>query len=167
MQTTKKWELSDMELCCDYPILKERLTADELAYAAYLCEQHENATPNEQGEYVCGCHNPDEDGWDNNFCGTGLWLEGCNETDDFVEFVKSKYSCDGLFFVKTRIEEEELEEFLLAGGWDVYDDIDDINNRVLDSCKVSDIAYGYGFEVEDPDTMCGYVFIKEKAGELM
>jgi len=149
----------------DYSILKKELSDDELKYAAILCERHNSLSPNDKGEYKCGCHNADKSGGENVLCNAGLWLESCRETFDFIEYIKGKFKYDGILVINNRIKEEDLEEFLLAGGWDVYDNEDDIGNRVIDSCKVCDIAHDYGFAVEDPVSESGAVFIKE--GENM
>lgn len=59
-----------------------------------------------------------------------------------------------------------LEEDLLKNNYDIYDDKDDIENRVIDSCKVIEIAFENGFIIIDLDDENkhhnGYVFEQNK-----
>lgn len=69
-----------------------------------------------------------------------------------------------IFKTNKVIHEEDLEEFLIANGYDVFDDPDDTENRVIDSCKVIEIAGEHGFGILDPDDdekhSKGYIFEK-------
>ena len=80
-----------IEDCCDFEILKANLTEAELRTADELCEQHENATPNENGWYICGCRDGDKEGWGSEFCDVGLWLNSCFETDDFIKITRDHH----------------------------------------------------------------------------
>lgn len=86
-------------------------------------------------------------------------IEGTDEylAEDIQHFFNS-YGIAHVVAVETdifdndKILEEELEEYLLKHGYNVYDDIDDIQNRVIDSTKVIDIAYEKGFYIIDPES---------------
>lgn len=90
--------------------------------------------------------------------------------EDIQHFFNS-YGIGGIVAVETdifdsdEILEEDLEEYLLAHGYDVYDDVDDIKNRTIDSPKVSDIAYEMGFHIVDPESERhdnGFIFERMK-----
>ena len=71
------------------------------------------------------------------------------------------------FFEQEFIHEEDLEEFLLEHGYDIYDDIDDIENRITDENKVRNIADDNGYTIDEcfeghEGGNCGYIYVKAK-----
>ena len=62
---------------------------------------------------------------------------------------------------KSEITETEMGKYLLGLGYDVWDNINDINGRVIDSTKVIEFAIDYGYKIKDEDTQDEFIFIKE------
>ena len=86
------------------------------------------------------------------------------EQEDKNTINESQSSVSKFFKTLNSVSEEDLEEFLLTQGYDIFDNADDVKNRVIDSCKVIDIAYEHGFIIIDPDDdkhRCGYIFERQ------